>query len=66
MQFSDLDCRIGFCKELEECRILLDTEEDIPVTNCERCLLEWLRQPTAQPTISSEEDKQHSGLVEED
>ena len=44
MQFSDLDCRIGFCKNRPECDVLLDTEEGIPEERCVGCLLEWLQQ----------------------
>lgn len=45
MQFTDLDCRIGFCQNLPKCEALLDTEEGIPLSMCEKCLLEWLKQP---------------------
>ena len=45
MQFSDLDCRIGFCQNLPKCEALLDTEEGVPFTMCEKCLLDWLRKP---------------------
>ena len=44
-QFTDIDCQIGFCKNLPECEVLLDTEEGIPCTMCEKCLLDWLRKP---------------------
>lgn len=42
---SDLDERIGFCQELEECTRLLDTDEGIPAEKCERCMLNWLQKP---------------------
>lgn len=42
---SDLDERIGFCAELPECKDLLDTEQGIPASKCENCMLNWLRQP---------------------
>lgn len=45
MQFTDLDCRIGFCQNLPKCEALLDTEYGIPISMCEKCLLKWLRQP---------------------
>lgn len=41
---SDLDERIGFCVELPECKDLLDTEQGIPASKCENCMLNWLRQ----------------------
>lgn len=49
MQFTDLDCRIGFCKNLPECDALLETEDGIPLSMCEKCLLKWLRQPAEVP-----------------
>lgn len=45
IQLADLDCRIGFCKELPECEALLDTEDGIPLSKCERCLCDWLQRP---------------------
>ena len=48
MQFSDLDCRIGFCQNKPECDPLLDTEDGVPLAMCEKCLLEWLRQPAKE------------------
>ena len=42
---SDLDARIGFCQELEECKSLLDTDEGIPESKCEACMINWLRKP---------------------
>lgn len=45
MQFTDLDCRIGFCLNLPECEKLLDTEDGIPRSMCKKCLLKWLQQP---------------------
>lgn len=41
---SDLDERIGFCADLPECKDLLDTEQGIPASKCENCMLNWLRQ----------------------
>lgn len=48
MQFTDLDCRIGFCRNLPKCDALLDTEDGIPSSMCEKCLLEWLQQPVEE------------------
>lgn len=45
MQFTDLDCRIGFCQNLPKCEALLDTEDGIPLSLCEKCLLQWIQQP---------------------
>lgn len=45
MQFTDIDCRIGFCQNKPKCEALLDTEDGVPLSMCEKCLLEWLRQP---------------------
>jgi hypothetical protein len=48
MQFTDLDCRIGFCQNKPKCEALLETEDGIPLSMCEKCLLEWLRQPVEE------------------
>lgn len=45
IQFTDLDSRIGYCAELPECHALLDTEDGIPASKCEQCLINWLQQP---------------------
>ena len=45
LQFSDVDCMIGFCRNLPKCEALLDTEDGIPLSMCEKCLLAWLKQP---------------------
>lgn len=33
---------------------------------CQVCVLDWLQQSAEQSVVAHEEDKQHSGLVEED
>lgn len=48
IQFTDMDCRIGFCQNLPKCEALLDTEEGIPLSMCEKCLLDWLQQPVEE------------------
>ena len=47
-QVNDIDSPIPFCKDLPECLELLDTENGIPVKNCEKCMLDWLRQPATE------------------
>lgn len=54
----------GVCRELPECHADLEADRDIPLERCEGCWIRWLREPVEQ--ILPEEDKQHSGLVEED
>jgi hypothetical protein len=45
-QFTDIDCRIGFCQNLPKCEELLDTEDGISTDSmCKKCLLDWLRKP---------------------
>lgn len=59
--------QIFFCQDKVECENRLDSENDIPDEWCKRCLLEWLRHPadgTKNRFIF--EDKQESGLIEED
>lgn len=48
IQMTDLDCQIGFCKELAECEALLETEDGIPTSKCEKCLLDWLRKSATE------------------
>ncbi len=48
IQFTDLDCRIGFCQNKPKCEALLETEDGIPLSMCEKCLLEWLQQPAEE------------------
>ena len=43
--FTDIDCKIPYCKNLAECEKMLDTEDGVPVEKCKRCLLEWLQKP---------------------
>ena len=45
IQISDLDERVGFCKNLYRCELLIDTDDGIPASMCEECMLEWLKQP---------------------
>lgn len=42
---SDMDSQVGFCQNLPKCEELLDTEDGIPSSMCEKCLLKWLQQP---------------------
>lgn len=58
----------GYCKSLTECVERLDTEVGIPEDWCKKCLLEWLREPVdaTKPATMAAEDKQHSGLIEEE
>ena len=59
----------GYCKNLSKCAEQLDSDAEIPDDDwCEKCLLEWLREPVGgtKPATMTEEDKLHSGLVEED
>lgn len=48
IQFTDLDCRIGFCQNLPKCDALLETEDGIPLSMCKKCLLDWLQQPAEE------------------
>lgn len=56
-----------FCKGKKECEDLMDADKDIPDEMCKACLLAKLRQPAeeAQRPLWYE-DKQYSGLLEED
>lgn len=56
-----------FCKGKKECAALMDADKEIPDEMCKACLLAKLRQPAEDPapTMAAEE-KQHSGLIEED
>ena len=45
IQLSDLDERVGFCKNLPKCESLLDTDDGIPASMCEECMRAWLKQP---------------------
>lgn len=57
----------NYCKNLPKCEEALNTEDLIPDHWCVACLLEWLRQPVdgTKPATMTEE-KQDSGLIEED
>lgn len=37
--------KIDFCRRLEECDRLLESDDGIPEEKCADCLLRWLRQP---------------------
>ena len=58
----------GYCKNLPKCIEALSTEDGIPDAWCLQCIQNWLRQPAEQkpPATMAEEEKQHSGLIEED
>ena len=45
IQFTDIDCTIGFCRNLPECQARLDADEDIPASMCVKCLADWIRKP---------------------
>ena len=45
VQITDLDISIGYCKNLPECEADLDTDEGIPASRCEKCMIDWLRKP---------------------
>ena len=57
-----------FCQSKPECQVAIDTVEGIPESWCLKCLKEWLQQsvPAQMPHRRIYEDKQESGLLEED
>ena len=56
-----------FCTGKEECGKLMDADEEIPDEMCKACLLAKLREPVDGPKLPTmTEEKQDSGLVEED
>lgn len=63
-----LDPATWFCKGKKECGDLMDADKEIPDEMCKACLLAKLRQPAEEPPrpIRIHEDKQESGLLEED
>ena len=63
-----LDPATWFCKGKKECGDLMDADKEIPDAMCKACLLAKLRQPaeeTPRP-VRIHEDKQESGLLEDD
>ena len=66
MKSNDAEVYIPFCKNTPECLEMLDCGE-IPEERCLGCMMDWLRQPAEQtPPATMAEEKQHSGLIEED
>ena len=57
-----------YCHANPACLELSDADKEILPAWCERCVLAWLREPAdaTTPATMTEEDKLHSGLVEED
>ena len=57
----------NFCQNKPECGDILDDDKRIPDHLCIACVLEWLRKPAEEPKLPNIfEDKQDSGLIEED
>lgn len=63
-----LNGELGFCKNLLKCGKKLLKELHIPDAWCKECILKWLREPAdaTKPATMADEEKQHSGLIEED
>lgn len=63
-----MDPATWFCKGKKECGDLMDADKEIPDEMCKACLLAKLRQPADEHhrPIWPHEDKQESGLIEED
>lgn len=62
----DLNMAGTFCTNRKECEELLDNDK-LTDDMCKKCLLEWLRKPVEEPKLPTIfEDKQESGLTEED
>lgn len=57
-----------YCHANPACLELSDADKEIPPAWCKRCVLAWLREPadSIKPATMTEEDKLHSGLIEED
>ena len=66
MKANDGELYIKFCKETPECMEMLERYE-IPEERCLGCMIDWLQQP-AEPTppATMTDEKEDSGLVEED
>ena len=61
------DPAMWFCKGKKECGDLMDADKDIPDEMCKACLLAKLREPVdGTKPVTMNEEKQDSGLVEED
>ena len=58
----------GFhCQQKKECSDLLECDECPPEEWCTKCMIAWLQQPIEEPKLPNIfEDKQESGLIEED
>lgn len=55
------------CEEREKCLQLVARDGDIPASWCKSTIREWLRTPfDEKPRSFPFEDKQESGLIEED
>ena len=57
-----------FCKGRADCAALMEADKEIPDEWCKACLLAKLREPAEQtpPATMAAEEKQESGLLEED
>lgn len=58
----------GFhCQRYKECSDLLECYEFPPEEWCTKCMVSWLQKPIKEPKLPTIfEDKQESGLIEED
>ena len=63
-----IDPGCWFCTNKKECREVMDADKEIPDEWCKVCLLARLREPVpaTKPTTMADEEKLHSGLIEED
>ena len=68
MSLVELDeSMCSYCQNKEECGEKLNSDELIPDEWCKKCILEWLRTPVEETKLPAIfEDKQESGLTEED
>lgn len=66
--YHSVDPAKWFCTNKKKCGEVMDAEKEIPDEWCKECLLEKLREPVpaTRPATMADEDKQHSGLIEED
>ena len=57
-----------FCTNKKECRELVAADKDIPDEWCKKCFVLYLQEPAddLRPRPNIFEDKQESGLIEED
>lgn len=42
---GELDERIHFCRNLDVCNVIIDTDEELDTKKCRECMLHWLGQP---------------------